>query len=202
MPAKTEKKRERVEKRNRARALVDKAQRTLREVTLDFGSQFVSYHRRRIEALCNEITDSLERNDERAIDRAESDLRDALYELNREVKWQYEEDDEIDLFGAIKRTFTGEREEDYRGNSRDYGYRERDDYRYGSGGYYDNEDSRGYDSRDNRDYYSDRRDNRDYSRSPRYDNYPPEPNGRPLRGNSRMNIPRENNWDEEDDEWY
>lgn len=202
-------KRERVEKRNRSKALVDKAHRTLREVTLDFGSQFVSYHRRRIEALCNEVTDSLEQNNERAIDRAESDLRDALYELNREVKWQYEEDDEIDILGAIKRTFTGGEEDDYRLNSRDNGYRDlpqrdsakpgRDEYGYRDGGYYDNDSRRGYEDRD---YYYDRRDNKDYSRSSRYDNYPPESNRRPTRGNNRNNIPRENNWDEEDDEWY
>ncbi len=194
-------KRERVEKRNKARALVDKAQRTLKEVTLDFGSQFVSYHRRRIEALCNEITESLRENDERAIDRAESDLRDALYELNREVKWQYEEDDEIDLFGAIKRTFTGEREEDYWPSNS--GYREREDYRYGER-YYDNEDRRDYETRDDRDYYGDRRNSRgDYSRSSRYDDYPPEQSSRRGRTSNRNNIPRQNNWDEDDDdEWY
>ena len=37
--------RERVEKRNRAKALTDQAQRKLKEVTLDFGSQFASYYR-------------------------------------------------------------------------------------------------------------------------------------------------------------
>ncbi|MEO0836657.1 MAG: molecular chaperone DnaK, partial [Cyanobacteria bacterium J06642_3] len=46
--------RERVEKRNTAKALTDQAQRRLKEVTLDFGSQFANYYRRRIDAACEE----------------------------------------------------------------------------------------------------------------------------------------------------
>ena len=102
---------ERVEKRNRAEALADSAQRRLKEVALDFGSQFASYYRRRIEALIEELRESLARDDERGIDRAQADLQDALYELNREVRLQYE-DDEDDLFGSIKRTFLGDEEDD------------------------------------------------------------------------------------------
>ncbi|MFW6264032.1 MAG: molecular chaperone DnaK [Cyanobacteriota bacterium] len=102
--------RERVEKRNRAQGLIDQSQRRLKEVALDFGTQFASYYRRRIEALIGELQDSLERDDERAIDRAEADLQDALYELNREVRLQYQDEEEDDLFGSIRRTFTGERE--------------------------------------------------------------------------------------------
>ncbi|MDJ0714894.1 MAG: molecular chaperone DnaK [Prochloraceae cyanobacterium] len=177
--------RERVEKRNSASALVDKARRQLREVALDFGSQFVSYHRRRIESCCEEVLESLKLNDERGIDRAESDLRDALDELTREVRWQYEDEDDGDFFGTIRRTFTGEREpEDLPYSSRGYGSRDREDYRYGGGGGYD-------------DYY----DERDSGR-PRYSNsYPPEPSRDYPRSRGR-NMPRENNWDEEDDEWF
>ncbi|MFB6275908.1 MAG: molecular chaperone DnaK [Halothece sp.] len=111
---------ERVEKRNRAEALADSAQRRLKEVALDFGTQFASYYRRRIEALIEELRESLERDDERGIDRAQADLQDALYELNREVRLQYEDEDD-DLFGSIKRTFLGDEEEErippYRGES-------------------------------------------------------------------------------------
>ena len=102
---------ERVEKRNRAEALADSAQRRLKEVALDFGTQFASYYRRRIEALIEELRESLARDDERGIDRAQADLQDALYELNREVRLQYE-DEEDDLFGSIKRTFLGDDEDD------------------------------------------------------------------------------------------
>ncbi|MGK7915209.1 MAG: molecular chaperone DnaK [Prochloraceae cyanobacterium] len=171
--------RERVEKRNRAKALVDQAQRRLREVNLDFGTQFVSYHRRRIEALCEEILESLKRNDERSLDRTESELRDALYDLNREVRWQYEEDEEMDFFGAIRRTFTGEREFDDL-PSRDYGYRDRDDSRYG-----------GYN-----DYYDERESPRSKYRSPYPESNRPNPRGR------SQNRAYENDWDEEDDEWF
>ncbi len=103
--------RERVEKRNRAEALADSAQRRLKEVALDFGTQFASYYRRRIESLIEELRESLQRDDERGIDRAQSDLQDALYELNREVRLQYE-DEEDDIFGTIKRTFLGDEEQE------------------------------------------------------------------------------------------
>jgi len=102
---------ERVEKRNRAEALADTSQRRLKEVALDFGTQFASYYRRRIEALIEELRESLARDDERGIDRAQADLQDALYELNREVRLQYE-DEEDDLFGSIKRTFLGDDEDE------------------------------------------------------------------------------------------
>jgi molecular chaperone DnaK len=102
---------ERVEKRNRAEALADTSQRRLKEVALDFGTQFASYYRRRIEALIEELRESLARDDERGIDRAQADLQDALYELNREVRLQYEDEDD-DLFGSIKRTFLGDDEDD------------------------------------------------------------------------------------------
>ena len=124
--------RERVEKRNGAKALTDQAQRRLKEVTLDFGSQFASYYRRRIDVLCEEILDSLKKDDERTLDRAQADLQDVLYELNREVRLQYEEEEDEDFFGAIRKTFLGDEDnridEDYsydplRGDYRDnYNY--------------------------------------------------------------------------------
>jgi molecular chaperone DnaK len=104
--------RERVEKRNRAETLANDAERQLKEVTLDFGSQFASLYRRRIEALMQEIRQAVARNDERAIDRAYSDLQDALYELRREVQLQYEDEEEDDFFGGIRRAITGESDRD------------------------------------------------------------------------------------------
>ena len=82
-----------MEESNRAIALTERAQRKLKEVTLDFGTQFASYYRRRIDVLCEEILKSLEQNDELSLDKAETDLQDALFELNREVRLQYEDDD-------------------------------------------------------------------------------------------------------------
>ena len=82
-----------MEENNRAIALTERAQRKLKEVTLDFGTQFASYYRRRIDVLCEEILKSLEQNDELTLDRAEVDLQDTLYKLNHEVRLQYEDDD-------------------------------------------------------------------------------------------------------------
>lgn len=126
--------RERVEKRNRAETLANQAEQQLKEVALDFGTQFASGHRRRIEALVQEVRQAIKRDDDRAIDRAQSDLQDAVYELKREVRLQYTEDDEDDLFGSIRRTFTGENDKD-RDRDRDR-FWDRDDRRdsYGIGG--------------------------------------------------------------------
>ncbi len=86
-----------MEKRNRAIALTQQAQRILAEITLDFGSQFASYYHRRINDLCEDILKSLEQDNKRTLDRAEADLSDTLYELKREVRLQYEnyEDDDF-----------------------------------------------------------------------------------------------------------
>lgn len=139
--------RERVEKRNRAKALTDQAQRRLKEVTLDFGSQFASYYRRRIDSLCEDILDSLKKDDERNLDRSQADLQDTLYELNREVRLQYDDEEDEDFFGAIRKTFLGDDQERL---DEDYSYNPRSDYRdnYGYSGYPDNR-SRNYGYQDN-----------------------------------------------------
>ena len=121
--------RERIEKRNRAKALTDQAQRKLKEVTLDFGSQFASYYRRRIDVLCEEILKSLEQDDERTLDRAEGDLQDTLYELNREIRLQYDDEEEDDFLGTIKKTFLGDDDDDYM--TEDYSYNPRQTDYYG-----------------------------------------------------------------------
>jgi molecular chaperone DnaK len=119
--------REKIEKRNKAKSLVDQAQRRLKEVTLDFGSQFTASYRRRIDALALEINDSLEKNDDRRIDKAQADLEDVLYDLNREVRMQYDREEDEGFFGAIKRTFLGDDDDEdyYPSRSNEY----RDDYR-------------------------------------------------------------------------
>ncbi|MBD2004001.1 MULTISPECIES: molecular chaperone DnaK [Cyanophyceae] len=131
--------RERVEKRNRAEAEVLKAERQLREVALTYGMQFAAGQRRRIESLVQELRESMKRDDDRAIDRAQGDLQDALYELNREVRLEATEDED-DFFGSIRRTFSGEGDslfgEGLRDRDRDENirYRDRDDDRRYSGG--------------------------------------------------------------------
>ena len=174
--------RERVEKRNRGKALTDQAQRRIKEVTLDFGSQITSGYRRQVEALSVEILESLEKEDDRRLDRAQTELQNVLYELNREVRLQYEDGEDKGFFDTIKDTFTGDnRKDDYPSVNRG-----RSSYR---------EEAPRYDREQPR-----------RTPSPRNnDPYPREDTSRPsYRGtNSKpRNIPYENNWDEDDDDWY
>jgi molecular chaperone DnaK len=162
---------ERVEKRTRSEALILQAERQLREVALEFGMQFARNRRQRIDNICRELKESLKEDDDRGIDQAYVDLQDALYELNREVREYYAEDEDDDLFGTIRDIFTGDKEKDrdrdyYKDNYRD-NYRERDPY--------------------NRDYNN--RDNGRDRRSP-YDNPPPRRQPRPS---------YQDNWDDDDD---
>jgi molecular chaperone DnaK len=104
--------RERIEKRNRAQDLVAQCDRQLREVSLDFGPQFAGNLRRNIETLTRDLQESLGQDDDRDIDLSYSNLQDALYELIREVNASNEGfDDEEDLLNlpsmaSIKETFS------------------------------------------------------------------------------------------------
>lgn len=198
--------RERVEKRNRSESLANEAERQLKEVTLDFGSQFASGHRRRIEALVQEMREAIKRNDDRAIDRAYSDLQDALYELKREVRLQYEDEEDDDFFGGIRRAFSGESEQDryWERNSR------RDSYTrdsYGSDSY-----SRDSYTRDSytRNPYSDPY-SADSGRSSMRDRFSDEDRSsvrlprtakQNLKDRESRRMPLENDWDEDDDDWF
>lgn len=222
--------RDRVEKRNSAKALTDQAQRRLREVTLDFGSQFTNPYRRDIENLCSEILDSLEKDDDRRLDRSQADLQDVLYELNREVRLQYD-DQEEGFFESIKKTFIGDDDDDYnyREKDRDRVYRNPDTTLYGakvnSPRYdsssrgdavrsrdraapprdYDNPNNYGYGSGGLSNPRNSRGSQATSSRSQprRYEDYPPE-DDRGERGynvGKKRNIPYENGW-EDDDDWF
>ncbi|MBF2064267.1 MAG: molecular chaperone DnaK [Calothrix sp. C42_A2020_038] len=182
---------EKVEKRTRAEALILQAERQLREVALDFGMQFARSRRQRIDNICRELRESLQENDDRGIDQSYADLQDALYELNREVRQYYADDEDDDLFGTIRDIFTGGDKDD-RDDYRDYGRYNRD-----------------Y-SRDNRDY------DKDYGRtsSRDYDSYGSRNSGKDSRSDydrggrsdygrgseSRRERPSyRDNWDDDDD---
>lgn len=120
-------KRDRIEKRTKAEALTFEAERQLREVALDFGMQFASPYRRKIENLIQELRECLKQQDDRGIDIAQADLRDALYELQQEVYQVTREDEEEgDFFGSIRRTLSN-LGEDLFGDDDDFYY---DDRRY------------------------------------------------------------------------
>ncbi|MCG9891323.1 MAG: molecular chaperone DnaK [Thermosynechococcaceae cyanobacterium MS004] len=90
--------RERIEKRNRSQDLIAKCDRQLREVSLDFGPQFMSGLRREIESLSRELQESLGQNEDRKIDLSYTNLQDALYELMREVNLSdqgFEDDEDL-----------------------------------------------------------------------------------------------------------
>ncbi len=170
---------ERIEKRTRSEGLIGQAERQLREVALEFGMQFSRNRRQRIDSICRELRESLQENDDRGIDQAYADLQDALYELNREVRQYYAEDEDDDLFGTIRDIFKGDKDKDKdKERERDFSrdpYRERDPYGRDNGRDY----GRDYD----KDYGKD-------SRSPSYDNRPPRRSSRPS---------YQDNWDDDDD---
>ncbi|MBF2057711.1 MAG: molecular chaperone DnaK [Cyanobacterium sp. T60_A2020_053] len=188
--------REKVEKRNQARALTDQAQRRLREITLDFGSQFTNPYRRDIESLCRAILESLEKNDDRQIDRNQADLQDVLYELNREVRLQYK-DEEEGFFESIKKTFVGDDDDDY--NVRDRRNVYRDSSPYGGRGGAPRENQGSYSGSSVRNYQEGGGLSSPQRPSPRrnYDNYPEE---RGYNAGKKRNIPSQNDWD--DDDWF
>ncbi|MDB9424857.1 molecular chaperone DnaK [Microcystis aeruginosa CS-564/01] len=196
--------REKVDKRNRARSLVDQAQRRLKDVTLDFGNEFTRSYRRQIESLSTEIIDALEKNDDRRIDRAQADLQDVIYELNREVRLQYDEEDE-GFFSAIRKTFTGDKEDELPYEPRRDRYRQ--DYRPTTPGYQSdyrpnysaNQDS--YRPR-NQDNYYNGRDSDWQSPPPSEEKSYNNSKSNRSSGNRSRNIPPQNNWDDDDDDWF
>jgi molecular chaperone DnaK len=116
-------KKEKVQKRNDAESLIFKSERQLREATLDFGMQFVSSYRSRIETTSRQLREALAQNDERGIDRFQADLQDALSDLTREVYARNKQEEEEDsLLGAIKSFFTDDDDDYYDYDDRRGGY--------------------------------------------------------------------------------
>jgi len=121
--------REKVEKRNRAEAMVVQSERQLREATLDFGMNFVAPYRSRIEPLNKRLRQALGDNDERLIDITEADLKDSLSDLQREVYDRNQEyEKEGGFFEAVKDFFLDD-DDDY--------YNDYNSRRDGGGGSYD-----------------------------------------------------------------
>jgi molecular chaperone DnaK len=213
---------EKVEKRTRAEALILQAERQLREVALDFGMQFARNRRQRIDNICRDLKDSLKADDDRGIDQTYADLQDALSDLNKEVRQYYADDEEDDLFGTIRDIFIGDKDDDDfydkgygRGSDRGYGNADRG---YGNRDYdrgYGRDVDRGYGDDSNRGYgrndrgrdadrgYGDdsdrgygRSSDRGYARDNSYPNYDRDyPARKPAKPSYR------DNWDDEDDDW-
>jgi molecular chaperone DnaK len=189
---------ERVEKRTRSEALILQAERQLREVALEFGMQFARNRRQKIDNISRELRESLQENDDRGIDQAYADLQDALYELNREVRQYYAEDEDDDLFGAIKEIFTGDKDRE-RDTPRDT-YRDRDSSGRNSGRDYGRDSGRDYNRDSGRDYNRDS--GRDYNRDSGRDYGRDTRSSAPDNRSPRKSRPSyQDNWDDDDNDW-
>ncbi|MGC8713884.1 MAG: molecular chaperone DnaK [Leptodesmis sp.] len=183
-------KKEKVQKRNDAESLILKAERQLREATLDFGMQFVSSYRNRIEGASQRLRDALKQNDDRNIDRFQADLQDALYDLTREVYQRNKQEEEEDsLLGAIKSFFTDDDDDyyyEYDDRSSSYGRQGYGSDRYGSSSYSnDRYDRSSYGS----DRYGSNRSSGGYGSS----SYGSDRYGNTSYSNSGSSAPRNNN---------
>jgi molecular chaperone DnaK len=95
--------RERIEKINRADNLVIGSERQLKELALNFGYQLSYERRKEIETLIRNLKDAIAKEDDYRIDRAQSELQEAVYALSRDLydKPEYEDEDDDDLFGGL-----------------------------------------------------------------------------------------------------
>ncbi|MBD2102372.1 molecular chaperone DnaK [Leptolyngbya sp. FACHB-261] len=92
--------RDRIEKRNKGESFIYQAERQLKDLSLGYdGYQISSELRTRIETLVRELRAGLERDDDGLIDRKQSELQEALYDLSREL-YQQREAEESDWFGG------------------------------------------------------------------------------------------------------
>ena len=186
-------KRDRIEKRTQAEALTYEAERQLREVALDFGMQFASSYRRRIENLVQELRAALKQDDDRGTDIAQADLRDALYDLQREVySLTQQDEEETDFFGSIRRTLSSIGEDLFGDDDEDYFDDRRGDF-YGRDSYgRDPYPKDSYSSKESypRDPYP--RDSRDAYRDPYpKDSYSSRESGGSLSGGSSRDSSRD-----------
>lgn len=96
-------KRERIEKLNRADNLAVGAERQLKELALNYGYKLSYERRKQIEDAIKKLRTAIAKEDDALIDRAQSELQEALYALSTELYAEEEEydDDDDDLFGGI-----------------------------------------------------------------------------------------------------
>ena len=163
---------ERSDKRTRAEALILQSERQLREVALNFGMGFGRKHRQQIDNICQQLRQSLKEKDDRGIGQAYVYLQDALYDLNREVKKHYADNDEDNFFSTIRDIFMGDGDKErdsYRNRVySDWEYGRNDRSSYGNGNYgQDNYAS--MDDYHRNDYRRDDYGRKGYSRDQEYD---------------------------------
>ncbi len=102
--------RDRIEKRNKAESFAYQAERQLKDLSLSLDYQIPADKRSRLEILVRELREGLARDDDGLIDRKQTELQEALYELSRELYQQAEEDS---LWGGGGSGSSKRRSEDY-----------------------------------------------------------------------------------------
>ncbi|MFN3678227.1 molecular chaperone DnaK [Thermosynechococcus sp.] len=91
--------RARIEKRNRAQDLINRAERQLREAAQEFGYQFAADQRRSIEALVRQLQEAIRNEDDRQIDLTYAALEERLYDFVRQLRLSEEElEEDEDVF--------------------------------------------------------------------------------------------------------
>jgi molecular chaperone DnaK len=99
-------KKERIQKINRADNLVVNAERQLKDLALNYGYKLTYERRKQIEVLIKSLKEAIAKQDDTYLDKAQSQLQEALYALSRELYAfdeddDYEDEDDEDLFGGI-----------------------------------------------------------------------------------------------------
>lgn len=84
---------ERIERCQKAEALIQRTERQLRQITLDYGFLFLRERRQKIEQLIQSLRRSLAAQDLAKVDRLSSRLQEQLTELMTIVRQQQKEDE-------------------------------------------------------------------------------------------------------------
>ena len=99
-------KKDRIEKLNRTDSLVAAAERQLKDIALNYAYQISFERKKEMEKLIRNLQQAIASEDDYAMDRAQSELQEAVYELSRELYEQKALDEEDDLFGGIRESIS------------------------------------------------------------------------------------------------
>jgi len=100
-------KKDRIEKLNKADSLVAAAERQLKDIALNYAYQISFERRREMEKFIRNLQQAIASEDDAGMDRAQSELQEAVYDLSRELYEQKSLDEEEgDLFGGIRESIS------------------------------------------------------------------------------------------------
>ncbi len=100
-------KKDRIEKLNKADSLVAAAERQLKDIALNYAYQISFERRKEMEKYIRNLQQAIASEDDYNMDRAQSELQEAVYDLSRELYEQKSLDEEEgDLFGGIRESIS------------------------------------------------------------------------------------------------